>query len=249
MSPPRKSPRPCRRPRGSGGRGVPPPISRAPRVSQDVTRAAGIRDAGAGGKPRKPARGGKPLQTRHATQRASRQKAERSDNRCAERSESPDQGACPLARRRDRRRSPTRATRPKGTTSPHDRTPTTRSRATKGAGQAQAHEDMKQAAARRAKNRQRDHRGAAATARPNGAKREPPRARGGGEGGWVGKRGGRARPARGTSRGHARPRVFHPLIIHHRGWLPRVREPAPAGARTVKHLITLGEAGIIFCET
>jgi len=61
---------------------------------------------------------------------------------CAERSESPA-GACPMARRRDRRRSPTRATRPKGTTSPHGRTTTTRSRTTKGAGQAQAHEDMK----------------------------------------------------------------------------------------------------------
>ena len=97
-------------PRGAGGRAVRPPheaqgrspehdggYPRAPRGTNNVAQVAGTRGEAAGGKPREAASEGKPLQTRTAAQGASRQKRERSDYRCAERSESPA-GACPLAR-------------------------------------------------------------------------------------------------------------------------------------------------------
>ena len=78
---------------------------RAPRGTKNVAQVAGTRGGAAGGKPREAASEGKPLQTRTAAQGASRQKRERSDYRCAERSESPA-GACPLARRGDTPQEP-----------------------------------------------------------------------------------------------------------------------------------------------
>lgn len=97
-------------PRGAGGRALRPPreaqgrspehvggYPRAPRGTNNVTQVAGIRGGAAWGKPREAASEGKPMQPRPAAQGASRKNQERSDYRCAERSESPS-GACPLAR-------------------------------------------------------------------------------------------------------------------------------------------------------
>lgn len=89
--------------RGGCGRHEPPP--------KGLLRAS-IRDMAAWGKPRKPAREGKPMQAGPATPRASRQKRSEATNHCAERSESPEgkrtprpkgagrapRGACRMAR-------------------------------------------------------------------------------------------------------------------------------------------------------
>lgn len=86
------------------------------------------------------------LRRGNSPQRGTQNKAvaekKRRRHRCAERSESPT-GARPMAPRGDTRQEPDKGKRPQGRNSPRDRMTTTRSRATKGAGQAQAQEDMK----------------------------------------------------------------------------------------------------------
>ena len=76
--------------------------TRPPGPDKKCVAVAGVRAGGPGGKPRKPAREGKPPDTLHAKHRASRKKPPEG-HRCAERSESPgpDAGgaeACPPAR-------------------------------------------------------------------------------------------------------------------------------------------------------
>lgn len=69
--------------RGGCGRHAPPPIGRYP---------SGIRGAAAWGKLEPDRAMGKPMQARHADTTRQPTKTERSDYRCAERSESPDRG-------------------------------------------------------------------------------------------------------------------------------------------------------------
>ena len=120
-------------PRGAGGRAVRPPQEaqgRKPRARQPAgrdaprrikkgVRMAGARGGDAGGKPRRAADEGKPLQPRTATHRASRKKPGEADL-CARRSRSPQRGRARWRAGRTRRRSPTRATR--GTREKHDMT-------------------------------------------------------------------------------------------------------------------------------
>lgn len=249
MSPPRKPPRPCRRPRGSGGRGVPPPISRAPRVSKNDPAASHRPPLGTG-KPAQAAAQGKQPPAGDAKQGGSREKAPQAPLCRAKRE--PHRGAPHGAAERPPQ-EPDKGNAPEG----HDQ-PT------------RPHADHKEpsheggragTSAGRYEKQGNAQRGASATAGPRGERgagsrgrrTSPSRRRGRrsreGRGTSPEQRGGRASPARGTSRGRARPRVFHPDIIHHRGWLPRVSAPASAGARAVKHLITLGEAVTFFCET
>ena len=120
-------------PRGAGGRAARPPQvaqGRKPRARHPAGRGApcrikkcvrmtGARGGGGGGKPRRPACEGKPLQHRPATHRASRKKPGVADL-CARRSRSPAPGRAPRRAGRTRRRSPTRATR--DTREKHDMT-------------------------------------------------------------------------------------------------------------------------------
>lgn len=69
---------------------------RPPGETKNVAQVAGTRGGGAGGKPRKPAREGKPLHPRRAKQGASRKKPPEG-HRCADRRESPRRGVPPGA--------------------------------------------------------------------------------------------------------------------------------------------------------
>ena len=78
---------------------------------ENVAPDAGTRGGAAGGKPRKATRGGKTQQTRPAQTPRQPKKKERSDNRCADRRESP-KGAGPPARRPLPAQEPDKGNRP-----------------------------------------------------------------------------------------------------------------------------------------
>ena len=114
-------------PRGAGGRAARPPREaqeRKLRARHPAGRGtpcrikkchppAGDRAGGQGGKPRRAADEGKPPDTLHAKHRASRKKPPEG-HRCADRRERPRRGRALWRAGRSRRRSPTRATAPKG---------------------------------------------------------------------------------------------------------------------------------------
>lgn len=249
MSPPRKSPRPCRRPRGSGGRGVPPPISRTPCVSK-TEPAASHRPPLGTGKPAQAAAQGKQPPAGDAKQGGSREKAPQAPLCRAKRE--PHRGVPHGAAGRHaagarQGQAPPRAQQPTRPHADHKEPSHEGGRAGTSAGRYEKQggtECGSPAPAGGGRFRKPPSRG-----RPTSPSRRRGRRSREGRGTSPEQRGGRASPARGTSRGRVRPRVFHPDIIHHRGCLPRVSAPASAGARAVKHLITLGEAGISFCET
>lgn len=86
-------------------------IASRPRRDQIMCGHGGRSGRGGGGQTPGHRTGGKPPEPLTATRRASRKKTERSDNRCAERSESPGTGRAARRAGRSRPRSPTRATR------------------------------------------------------------------------------------------------------------------------------------------
>ena len=112
-------------PRGAGGRAVRPPREaqgRKPRArtanpsppgrDKKCRLPAGIRAGGQGGKPRKPAREGKPPDTLRAAQRASRKKRSVATTAAPTEGRAP-QGACPPARRPPPAQEPDKGNRPK----------------------------------------------------------------------------------------------------------------------------------------
>ena len=111
-------------PRGAGGRAARPPrraqgqgpehgsgIAPRPRRGQKMSASGGHSGRGGWGQTSGHRTEGKPPEPLTAKRRASRKKKERSDNRCAERSESPGTGRAARRAGRSRRRSPKRATR------------------------------------------------------------------------------------------------------------------------------------------